>query len=120
VSENPITPAAPAAGDVVEIVDRLSGHRVTAVVESASDGPYVLRFDRPHKLPDEAHVRWFDGDTAWQAISKLVALDETSASCELAPAREWEPAQVRRSLRAPVDNSPMQGPPRACRLPRYL
>jgi PilZ domain-containing protein len=107
VSENPITPAAPAAGDVVEIVDRLSGHRVTAVVESASDGPYVLRFDRPTTVPDEAHVRWFDGDTAWQAISKLSALDETSASCELAPATEWEPAQVRRSLRAPVDNSPM-------------
>ena len=85
MSENPITPAAPAAGDVVEIVDRLSGHRVTAVVESANDGPYVLRFDRPTTVPDEAHVRWFDGDTAWQAISKLAALDETSASCELAP-----------------------------------
>jgi hypothetical protein len=107
VSENPITPAAPAAGDVVEIVNRLSGHRVTAVVESVSDGPYVLRFDRPVAIPDEAHVRWYAGDTAWQAISKLSPLDETSASCELAPTSEWEPAQVRRSLRAPVDNSPM-------------
>ena len=55
MSENPITPAAPAAGDVVEIVNRLSGHRVTAVVESANDGPYVLRFDRPTTVPDEAH-----------------------------------------------------------------
>ena len=107
VSENPITPAAPAAGDVVEIVDRLSGVRVTAVVESAIGGPYVLRYDRGSGIPDEAHVRWFDGDTAWQAISKLAALDDTSASCELAPSTEWEPAPVRRSLRAPVDNSPM-------------
>jgi hypothetical protein len=108
VSEHSITPAAPAAGDVVEIVDRLSGVCVTAVVESAtSELAYVLRFDRPLKAPDEAHVRWFDGDTAYQAISKLKALDDTSASCELAPSSEWEPAQVRRSLRAPVDNSPM-------------
>ena len=107
MSENPITPAAPAAGDVVEIVDRLTSQRVTAVVESANDGPYVLRFDRPMKVPEEAQVRWFDGGTAWQAISKLASLDETSASCELGPAAEWETAQVRRSLRAPVDNSPM-------------
>ena len=108
VSENPITAAAPAAGDVVEIVDRLSGVRITAVVESTSaELAYVLRFDRATKCPNEAHVRWFDGDTAWQAISKLTTLDETSVSCELAPSHEWEPAQVRRSLRAPVDNSPM-------------
>jgi hypothetical protein len=108
VSENPITPAAPAAGDVVEIVDRLSGQRVTAVVESASDGlTYLLRYDRGSRLPDEAHVRWFDGDTAWQSISTVTPRDETSASCQLAPSRDWEPASVRRSLRAPVDNSPM-------------
>jgi hypothetical protein len=93
---------------VVEIVDRLSGHRVTAVVESATDElAYMLRFDRPTRVPDEAHVRWFAGDTAWQAISKLQVADETSARCELAPSHEWEPAPVRRSLRAPVDNSPM-------------
>ena len=67
----------------------------------------MLRFDRVYAIPDEVHVRWYDGDTAWQAISKLAALNETSATCELAPSREWEPAQVRRSLRAPVDNSPM-------------
>jgi hypothetical protein len=108
VSENPITPAAPAAGDVVEIVDQTSGVRVTAVVESATeDHTYVLRYDRGSRLPDEAHVRWFDGDTAWQAISKLGVLDDTSAECELAPSEDWEPAPVRRSLRAPVDNSPM-------------
>ncbi len=107
MSEIPNTPAAPAAGDVVEIVDRLSGQKVTAVVESASDGPYVLRFDRVYSIPDEVHVRWYDGDTAWQAISKLAAITDTSATCELAHSRDWEPAQVRRSLRAPVDNSPM-------------
>jgi hypothetical protein len=107
VSDNPTTPAAPAAGDVVEIVHRISGARVTAVVESASGGPYVLRYDRGSTIPDEAHVRWFDGDTAWQAISALSVIDDTSAGCELAPASEWEPAPVRRSLRAPVDNSPM-------------
>ncbi|MDX6541200.1 MAG: hypothetical protein QOI71_2810 [Gaiellales bacterium] len=108
VSENPSTPAAPAAGDVVEIVDRVSGVRVTAVVESATEAnTYVLRYDRGSKVPDEAHLRWFDGDTAWQAIAKLHVLDDTSAECELAPCEDWEPAPVRRSLRAPVDNSPM-------------
>jgi hypothetical protein len=108
VSEIPGTPAAPAAGDVVEIVDRISGVRTTAVVERASeDLTYLLRFDRPHRVPDEAHVRWFDGDTAYQAIAKLKSSDETSAMCELSSSEEWEPAQVRRSLRAPVDNSPM-------------
>jgi hypothetical protein len=108
VSENSITPAAPAAGDVVEIVDRVTGLRVTAVVESASDlSIYTLRYDRGSKVADEAHLRWFDGDTAWQAIAKLRILDDTSCECELAPSEEWEPAPVRRSLRAPVDNSPM-------------
>jgi hypothetical protein len=108
VSENSNTPAAPAAGDVVEIVERVSGARVTAVVESVTERPtYILRYDRGSHLPDEAHLRWFDGDTAWQAIAKLGVLDDTSADCELAPSEEWEPAPVRRSLRAPVDNSPL-------------
>jgi hypothetical protein len=107
VSEHSGTPAAPAAGDVVEIVDRASATRITAVVESASSGLYTLRFERAAAVPDEAHVRWFAGDTAWQSISRIQTLSETSATCELAPASEWEPAPVRRSLRAPVDNSPM-------------
>ena len=107
MSESPSTPAAPAAGDVVEIVERLSGTRVTAVVETVRDGLYGLRFDRSRTVPDEAPVRWFDGDTAWQAISHLERIDETSVTWQLAPMREWEPAPVRRSLRAPVDNSPM-------------
>jgi hypothetical protein len=108
VSEHSATPAPPAAGDVVEIVDRLSGSRITAVVEAApGDLRYLLRFERAHKVPDEAHVRWFDGDTAYQAIAKLKPVDDTSSECELAPTDEWEEAQVRRSLRAPVDNSPM-------------
>jgi len=108
VSEHSATPAPPAAGDVVEIVDRLSGTRITAVVEAAPDDRrYLLRFERAHKVPDEAHVRWFDGDTAYQAIAKLKPVDDTSSECELAPSDEWEEAQVRRSLRAPVDNSPM-------------
>ena len=108
MSEHSATPAPPAAGDVVEIVDRLSGTRITAVVEAAPDDRrYLLRFERAHKVPEEAHVRWFDGDTAYQAIAKLKPVDDTSSECELAPSDEWEEAQVRRSLRAPVDNSPM-------------
>jgi PilZ domain len=108
VSDQSATPSPPAAGDVVEIVDRISGSRITAVVEAAPDDlRYLLRFERAHKVPDEAHVRWFDGDTAYQAIAKLRPGDDTSADCELAPSDEWEEAQVRRSLRAPVDNSPM-------------
>jgi hypothetical protein len=107
VSEAPITPAPPATGDVVEIVEGHSGTRVTAVVETVSDGRYGLRFARGTTLPDEAPVRWFDGDTAWQAVSQLERVDETSVTCQLAPEREWEPAPVRRSLRAAVDNAPM-------------
>ena len=91
---------------MVEIVDRISGVRVTAVVESASD-TYVLRYDRGSKLPDEAHVRWFDGDTAWQAVSRIEHVDATSVNCQLAPPPEWEPAPVRKSLRAAVANSPI-------------
>jgi len=104
---DPITPTAPVAGDVVEIIERLSSTRVTAVVESVRDGRYALRFERATTIPDEARVRWFDGDTAWQALSHIERIDETRVSCRLAPAGDWEPAAVRRSLRAPVDNSPM-------------
>ncbi|MDX6628817.1 MAG: PilZ domain [Gaiellales bacterium] len=107
MSEQPPTPAAPAPHDMVEIVDQLSSVRVTAIVESADDGQYVLRFERATSVPEEAPVRWYDGDTAWQAVSRLERLDETSVNCQLAPPPEWEPAPVRQSLRAPVDNSPM-------------
>jgi len=82
--------------------------RVPATVESAEDdGHYVLRFARATVVPGEAPVRWHDGETAWQAVSQLERLDETRVNCQLAPAPEWEPAPVRQSLRAPVDNSPM-------------
>jgi hypothetical protein len=107
MSEHPHTPAAPAPHDVVEIVDRLSSARVSATVESADDGQYVLRFENATSVPCEAPVRWHDGDTAWQAASRLERLDETSVICQLAPAPEWVPAPIRQSLRAPVDNSPM-------------
>src|SRR4051812_49674319 len=63
VSEQPITPAAPAAGDVVAIVNPLSGHPVTAVVERAGGRPYVLPLHPPAILPTHAHVRWFAGGT---------------------------------------------------------
>jgi hypothetical protein len=99
--------AAPAPRDVVEIVDRLSGARVTAVVTGVKDGHYVLRLELGVAVPDEAQVRWYDGDQAWVATSQLVRIDETSASFELGPAQGWKPAPVRRSLRAPVGNSPM-------------
>jgi hypothetical protein len=97
-------PVAPAARDVVEIVDPLSGARVTAVVETASNSHYVLRFDRGAAVPREARIRWYDGDAAWHATSRLEPIDETSASFELTPARDWQRAPVRRSLRAPVGN----------------
>ncbi len=80
VSENPITPAAPAAGDVVEIVDRLYGPaRDRGRRERERRARTCCATTARSKVPDEAQVRWFDGDTAWQAISKLASLDETSA-----------------------------------------
>ena len=92
---------------MVEIVDQDSRVRVAATVESADDGHYVLRLERATTVPAEAPVRWYDGSTAWQAVSRLERLDETSVTCQLAPAPDWEPAPVRQSLRAPVDNSPI-------------
>ena len=108
VSERHVTPAAPAMGDIVEIVDRLSGLRITAVLESFnSDGCPLLRYERAGWPPAQAQalLRWIAGGTAWQAIATLRTVDDSSAVCELADASEWEPAPVRRSLRAPVDNS---------------
>jgi hypothetical protein len=107
MSEKPHPPAGPAAFDVVEIVDRLSAAHVSAVVESADDRSFVLRLKQEARIPEEAHLRWFDGATAWQAISQLKRIDESRVSCELAPADEWEAAPARRSVRAPVENSPL-------------
>ena len=107
VSEDSLTPAAPGAGDTVEIIDLLTEARVTAIVESADDDRYVLRFAHGSVVSDQARVRWYDGTTAWQALSQLQAIDDTRSSFVLAVVRDWEPAPVRQSLRAPVDSSPM-------------
>jgi hypothetical protein len=107
MSEKSHTPIGPAAFDVVEIVDRLSASRVSATVESAGAGDFVLRLAHEARIPEEAHLRWFDGAGAWQAIAQLRRIDETRVSCELAPAHEWEVAPARRSVRTPVENSPL-------------
>jgi hypothetical protein len=107
MDETPHPPNGPAAFDVVEIVDRLSASRVSASVESANDRTFVLRLSHEASIPDEAHLRWFDGASAWQAIAELQRLDESRVSCELAPSHEWEAAPARRSVRAPVENSPL-------------
>ena len=52
-------------------------------------------------------MRWYDGDTAWQAVSQLETIEETSVNCQLAPPPQWELAPVRKSLRAQVDNAPI-------------
>jgi hypothetical protein len=49
----------------------LSGARVTAAVESASDGLYVRRLDLGVAVPSAARVGWYDGDAAWYAPSRL-------------------------------------------------
>jgi hypothetical protein len=107
MSEKPPAPTGPAAFDVVEIVDRLSGSRVSAIVESTGAGNFVLRLKHEARMPEEAHLRWFDGAGAWQAIAQLARIDETRVSCELAPSHEWEVARARRSVRTPVENSPL-------------
>jgi hypothetical protein len=107
VSDAQRTPAPPAAYDVVQIIDQLTATRVNAVVHSVDADRYVLHLERPGSVPDEAPVRWFDGETAWQAVSKLERIDETSVNWQLAPSPQWESAPVRRSLRAQVDNAPM-------------
>jgi hypothetical protein len=106
VSENLPTPiaGAPAAHDIVEVIDRLASVRVTAVVESADDRVFVLRLAQATQVPDEAWVRWFDGATAWEAIAQLVHLDPVRVRCEVAAPHEWAPTPVRHSVRVPVDN----------------
>jgi PilZ domain len=105
--ENSRPPNGPSAFDVVEIVDRLSASRVSASVESANDCNFVLRLSQEARIPEEAHLRWFDGASAWQAIAQMRRIDEARVSCEIAPSHEWEAAPARRSVRAPVENSPL-------------
>ena len=101
------TPAGPGAYDVVEIVDLRETPRLHAVVEVVQDPHLLLRLERAIAIPSRAPVRWFDGDTAWQAVSEIDQIDATSVNCLLAPQPEWEPAPVRQSLRAAVSNSPI-------------
>ena len=111
-------PSAPMVGDAIEIADAVSDARTRAVVEAVTDAHYVLRFDATLPASRDVRVRWWDGDTAWQAASKLERIDETSVALPLVPphawerslehaliAPDWEPAQVRQSLRAPTENA---------------
>jgi hypothetical protein len=104
-----VAPAAapPVESDVVEIIDPRSGAGLKARVESAREARFVLRLEHAAHVPADAPVRWFDGETAWQAASRIDAIDDVSVSCLLAPPPEWIPAPIRKSLRAPVDNAPM-------------
>jgi hypothetical protein len=105
MSENPHTPGAPAAHDVVEIFDRLSATRMSTTVESANDRLFVLRLEQAAMVPEEAAVRWYDGATAWQAIASFEHIDHARVSCRIVAPNEWEPTPIRHSLRAPVDSS---------------
>ena len=107
MNQDRVIPAAPAPHDAVEVTDRRTGYRVTAAVEVAGDDMWMLAFDLAATIPREATLQWDDGDTGWQAAAELARLDDTSARFRIAPASEWEPAPVRRSLRTPVENSPM-------------
>ena len=125
MSESRVTPGGPAESDIVEILDRGSKTHVKARVAQGAEGRFVLELERAAAIHDQAPVRWYDGETAWQASSQIVQIDETSVNCQLAPPPEWEPAPVRQSLRAAVDNAPMlvrtaTGKRVPCDLPRHL
>jgi hypothetical protein len=107
VSEKHIAPEAPAQEHVVEVIDPDTGHRVTAAVESANEGQYLLRFDLGVPMPLNAILHWDDGERGWQTRTRLERLDETRARWQIAPSDEWEPAPTRRSLRTAVSNAPM-------------
>jgi len=112
---------APKVGDAIEIADTASGERARGVVDAVTDAHYVLRVDATLAASRDVRVRWWDGDTAWQAASKLERIDETSAAFELVSPHawerslehhalrtpDWEPAQIRQSLRAPTQNAPL-------------
>ena len=102
MSDSRQPPAAPAAFDVVEIIDRISSSRLSATVESANDRRLVLRLGRAAEVPEEAPVRWFDGSAAWQAMARLAQIDATHVSCELVSPGGWKPSAVRGSLRTSV------------------
>jgi hypothetical protein len=89
----------------VEVIDRLSAARIHAVVERAGDREFVLQLEQATRVPEEAPLRWFDGDTAWHAIASLEQLDATHVSCRIEPPSTWEPTPTRRSLRANVHES---------------
>jgi hypothetical protein len=107
VSAEPHLTGHPAVHDVVEIIDRLVATRVSTIVESASDGLFVLRLTQATRVPDEAPVRWFDGATAWQAVARLEHIDAHRVSCQITPPQAWAPTSARRSLRTPTDESPL-------------
>ena len=107
VSEDSISPSAPAQHDVVEVIDLRSGSSVTAEVEHARDGVWRLVFDLAARVPQAASVHWDDGDSGWRAPAQLDRLDNTTARFVIAPVADWEPAPVLRSRRTPVDSAPM-------------
>jgi hypothetical protein len=99
--------AVPAQHDVVEVIDQITGYRVTAEVENACDSRCVLLFDVGAAVPLKARVHWDHGNLGWQAGAELESLDESRACFRMAPTSEWEPGPVRQSLRTPVDNFPI-------------
>jgi hypothetical protein len=107
MSVEPRPPTGPAEFDSVQIVDRLSGFRVSATVESANDRSFVLQLKHEAAMPEEAFLRWFDGASAWQGIALMERIDESRVRCELAPSDEWQAAPARRSTRVRVENSPL-------------
>jgi hypothetical protein len=107
MSEEARAPAGPAELDSVAIVDRLSGSRLKAIVESVGDGSFVLQLEQEAGVPEEAFLRWFDGASAWQGIAQMKRLDQSRVQCELAPSDEWQAAPARRAMRARVDNLPL-------------
>ena len=100
-------PTGPAEFESVEIVDRLSASRVSAIVERANDRSFVLRLRHEARVPEEAFLRWFDGASAWQSIAQMMRIDESHVQCELAPSHEWEASPSRRSTRVRVENAPL-------------
>ena len=93
------------AHDRVEMIDRLTGSRVHALVESTSAEDCVLLHDRALPVPEAAHLRWFDGAQAWQATARLEQIDATRVRCRLIPPDAWQPASGRRSPRVRIGDS---------------
>jgi hypothetical protein len=100
-------PSVPSRHDVVEVIDHHSGYRVTAAVEDVLDDAWVLHFDAPVAVPENAAIHWDDGAGGWQTAARLSSVENTLARFHVAPASEWDAAPLRRSLRARVDNAPI-------------